>query len=122
MKNFRSEDMKVAYAEDSSKSAKKSTQEKAPAPAPEPESQPQSAPEPQTAVPEQSEPEQSEPEQSEPGQSESEDEPVPAGTTAEILAWVGDDKERAQRALDKEQADDKPRAGLTGELKEVLEK
>jgi hypothetical protein len=49
-------------------------------------------------------------------------EPVPAGTTAEILRWVGDDKERAQAALDKEQGEDKPRGGLTGELKKILEK
>jgi hypothetical protein len=47
-------------------------------------------------------------------------EPVPDGTTAEILRWVGDDKSRAQRALDKEQQDDRPRAGLTGELKKIL--
>jgi hypothetical protein len=51
-----------------------------------------------------------------------ESEPVPAGTTAEILRWVGDDKQRAQQALDKEQAEDKPRGGLTGELKKILEK
>jgi hypothetical protein len=48
-------------------------------------------------------------------------EPVPDGTTAEILRWVGGDKKRAQAALDKEQADDRPRHGLTGELKKVLE-
>jgi hypothetical protein len=48
-------------------------------------------------------------------------EPVPAGTTAEILRWVGGDKQRAQRALDKEQAEEKPRGGLTGELKRILE-
>lgn len=47
-------------------------------------------------------------------------EPVPDGTTAEILRWVGDDQSRAQRALDKEQGDDRPRAGLTGELKKIL--
>jgi hypothetical protein len=48
-------------------------------------------------------------------------EPVPAGTTAEILKWVGDNKGRAQKALDKEQAEEKPRGGLTGELKRILE-
>jgi hypothetical protein len=48
-------------------------------------------------------------------------EPVPDGTTAEILKWVGDDKKRAQAALDKEQAEEKPRTGLTGELKQILE-
>ena len=45
---------------------------------------------------------------------------VPDGTTAEILQWVGDDKEKAQAALDKENADEKPRKGLTGELEEIL--
>jgi hypothetical protein len=47
-------------------------------------------------------------------------EPVPDGTTAEILRWVGDDKGRAVRALEKERADDRPRAGLTGELNKIL--
>ena len=46
---------------------------------------------------------------------------VPDGTTAEVLAWVGDDKERAQAALDKENADESPRKGLTGELEKLLE-
>jgi hypothetical protein len=50
----------------------------------------------------------------------SDDEPVPDGTTAEILRWVGSDRDRAQRALDKEQGDDRPRTGLTGELKRIL--
>jgi hypothetical protein len=52
---------------------------------------------------------------------DSDDEPVPDGTTAEILRWVHGDKVRAQRALDKEQAEEKPRAGLTGELRKVLD-
>jgi len=52
---------------------------------------------------------------------ESDDEPVPDGTTAEILRWVGDDKGRAVRALEKERADSRPRAGLTGELTKILE-
>jgi hypothetical protein len=47
-------------------------------------------------------------------------EQVPDGTTAEVLAWVGDDKARAQAALDKENADDSPRKGLTGELEQML--
>lgn len=46
---------------------------------------------------------------------------VPDGTTAEVLQWVGDDKERAQKALDKEQAEESPRVGLTGELEKTLE-
>ena len=48
------------------------------------------------------------------------EEPVPDGTTAEILAWVGGDPDRAQRALDKEQTSDRPRSGLTGELNKIL--
>jgi hypothetical protein len=47
---------------------------------------------------------------------------VKSGTSREVLNWVGDDKERAQRALDKEQASDKPRSTLIRELNEVLEK
>jgi len=59
--------------------------------------------------------------QSEEDEDKSDDsEPVPDGTTAEILRWVGDDQGRAQRALDKEQAEDRPRSGLTGELKQIL--
>jgi hypothetical protein len=53
---------------------------------------------------------------------DSDDEPVPVGTTAEILRWVGSDQKRAQRALDKERAEEKPRRGLTGELEEILSK
>jgi hypothetical protein len=45
---------------------------------------------------------------------------VPKGTTSELLSWVGDDKERAQRALDAENATDKPRKGLVEELEEIL--
>jgi len=45
---------------------------------------------------------------------------VPTGTTAEILKWVGDDKDRAQAALDEEQKADRPRSGLTGELEQML--
>lgn len=45
---------------------------------------------------------------------------VPEGTTAEILDWVGDDLDRAQRALDTEQANERPRVGLTSELNKIL--
>jgi len=41
---------------------------------------------------------------------------VPKGTTREILAWVGDDKERAVQALDTEALDNTPRKGLVREL------
>lgn len=45
---------------------------------------------------------------------------VPEGTTKEVLAWVGDDKDRAQAALAAEKASDEPRKGLTRELEELL--
>ena len=45
----------------------------------------------------------------------------PQGTTAEILRWVGDDRGRAQSALDAEQSHDRPRTGLVDELKKSLE-
>jgi hypothetical protein len=47
-------------------------------------------------------------------------EPVPTGTTAEVLAWVGDDKDRAHRALETEQASSSPRRGLVSELERKL--
>lgn len=45
---------------------------------------------------------------------------VPKGTSSELLAWVGGDKERAQRALDAENATSKPRKGLVEELEELV--
>lgn len=45
---------------------------------------------------------------------------VPTGTAPEILTWVGDDKEKAQKALDVEKADEKPRKGLVSELEKLL--
>lgn len=42
------------------------------------------------------------------------------GTTSEILAWVGDDKERAQTALEAEQAQEVPRKNLMYQLERVL--
>ena len=45
---------------------------------------------------------------------------VPAGTIPEVTKWVGDDKERAQRALDEENKNEKPRVGLVEELEKVL--
>ncbi len=47
---------------------------------------------------------------------------VPSGTTKEILAWVGNDTDRARRALENEEA--KGSDGLKGlqrELKAMLE-
>ena len=46
---------------------------------------------------------------------------VPKGTSAVVLAWVGEDKERAQLALNAENAH-KPRKGLVEELTEILGK
>lgn len=47
---------------------------------------------------------------------------VPDGKVAEVLAWVGDDKDRAAKALEAEQAKgDKARTTLTGPLEELLE-
>lgn len=47
---------------------------------------------------------------------------VPAGTVPEVLTWVGDDKEKAQKALDAENENDKPRKGLVSELDAILAK
>lgn len=44
---------------------------------------------------------------------------VPTGTTKEILAWVGDDQERAEQALDAEEKHDTPRVGLVRELRKI---
>lgn len=37
---------------------------------------------------------------------------IPEGSAPQVLTWVGDDIERANRALEAEQVKDKPRAGL----------
>lgn len=92
MTNFRAEDMvKIAHA----KGSKGATKEAPPAPEPVAEEQPQV-------------------------EEEQVEEEVPEGTTAEILGWVGDDQDRAQAALDKEEEDDSPRKGLTSELSKIL--
>lgn len=41
---------------------------------------------------------------------------VPVGTVAAVLGWVGDDRERAARALEVEAAAEKPRTTLVGAL------
>lgn len=49
------------------------------------------------------------------------DDEVPAGSAKEVLDWVGDDKDRAQQALDAEET--KPnggRKGLKNDLQELL--
>lgn len=48
-------------------------------------------------------------------------EAVPAGTVKEILTWVGEDLERAQKALDVETENDKPRKGLVDALVELID-
>lgn len=45
---------------------------------------------------------------------------VPQGTVAEILAWVGEDKDKAAKALAAEQAAERPRAGIVGPLEKPL--
>lgn len=47
-------------------------------------------------------------------------EPVPKGTSAEVMDWVGGDEDRAQQAYDAELATSKPRKGLLDELEEIL--
>lgn len=46
---------------------------------------------------------------------------VPKGTSAEVLSWVGEDRDKAQLALSAENAH-KPRKGLVEELTEILDK
>lgn len=45
---------------------------------------------------------------------------VPEGPAAEVLEWVGDDKDRAKAALEAEEAGQQ-RVGLTKKLKELAE-
>jgi hypothetical protein len=44
---------------------------------------------------------------------------VPEGTAAQILEWVGDNPDRAERALAVESARDKPRSVLTAALEKL---
>lgn len=48
-------------------------------------------------------------------------EDVPVGTVPEVMTWVGDDPVRAQKALDVEVENDKPRKGLVEQLNEMIE-
>lgn len=48
-------------------------------------------------------------------------EDVPTGTVPEIMTWVGEDPERAQKAFDKEVEDEKPRRGLVSQLQELID-
>ena len=45
---------------------------------------------------------------------------TPTGTVSEILDWVGEDKERAQRALDAEKENKKPRSSLVKDLEGIV--
>lgn len=45
---------------------------------------------------------------------------VPDGSAKDVLAWVGDDSERALRALVAEQDKDAPRKVLVGQLEKLL--
>jgi hypothetical protein len=47
---------------------------------------------------------------------------VPTGTTVEILNWVGDDRDRARRALDAENENKAPRKTLVPQLEALLRK
>lgn len=44
---------------------------------------------------------------------------VPEGTAAEVLEWVGEDPERAKKALEAEEEGDQ-RVGLSKKLKELI--
>jgi hypothetical protein len=43
------------------------------------------------------------------------------GTAADVLAWVGEDRERAAEALAAEQAKDKPRSTLVKQLEKLVD-
>ena len=45
---------------------------------------------------------------------------VPDGTTEEVLDWVGDDRDKAERALAKEREDEKPRVTLVEPLEKII--
>lgn len=46
--------------------------------------------------------------------------PVPQGAIAVVMDWVGDDPDRAQRALEAEEAGERPRSTLVDQLKQLL--
>lgn len=45
---------------------------------------------------------------------------VPQGAIAVVMDWVGEDKDRAQRALEAEDAAERPRSTLVDQLKQLL--
>jgi hypothetical protein len=61
-----------------------------------------------------------------PEETEPDDDQTPAslditGSVPDVLAWVGDDPERAQEALAAEQAQDRPRSTLVKQLEKTAE-
>jgi len=73
-------------------------------------------------VPEPSE-EDEEPKQSEEDKGNEDVEPVPSGSAALIMKWVGNSADRAQRALDAEQSGTAdPRVVLVRQLKVIINK
>lgn len=46
---------------------------------------------------------------------------VPAGSIATVVGWVGEDRDRAERALSAEQSAEKPRVTLVAALTTLLE-
>lgn len=54
-------------------------------------------------------------------QKEADPDAVPQGTTPEVMSWVDSDPERAQKALDAELADNRPRKGLVSSLQEIVD-
>lgn len=56
----------------------------------------------------------------EPAETVEEAQGVPQGSAAEVLEWVGEDKDRAKEALDAEE-EGQQRIGLSRKLRELLE-
>jgi hypothetical protein len=46
---------------------------------------------------------------------------VPEGTAAEVMQWVGDDPDRAQKALDAEGKAEQPRVTLSNDLQKLID-
>lgn len=46
---------------------------------------------------------------------------VPNGTANDVISWVGDDKDKASRALEAERAKDKPRSVLITTLERIAD-
>lgn len=63
------------------------------------------------------EPPQADPETTEPPVGDA----VPEGTAADVLAWVGDDPDRARQATEAEQGREKPRTSLITRLDRIAE-